>query len=247
MAVFSDTTNKNGLIQRFEFWSRLPDGTVTGTLLKQITSRINAAFEKIMPILLSYADNIRWDDTNHTDQPIGYVDIVSGQADYKFGEDDNSLDILNITKIRVLPSATDTDYVELERMTLDDPRAAEAMSPGSSNTGVPSHFLENGSRLFLYPEPNYAATSGIEMFFSREHSYFVSTDTTKEPGIPKPFHELLALHASLDYVSVNRPTDTNTITIIRDKIQEMEKNLKNFTDLRNPTKVGLRMKGISHR
>ena len=128
MAQFSDTTNKNGLIQIFEFWTRQPDGTVSGTLLKQVTARINSAFERIMPILLAYNDQIRWDDPNHTDAPIGRVNLVASQNDYKITEDDNSLDILNITHVRILPTATATAYTELSRITSDDSNIAEILS-----------------------------------------------------------------------------------------------------------------------
>lgn len=247
MAQFSDTTNKNGLVQLFEFWTRLPDGTVTGTLLKQVTARINSAFEKIMPILLSYSDNIRWDDTNHTDRPIGTINLVSGQSDYTVTTDANSLDILNLLNVRILPSATDTDYRELERLTMDDERVLSAMSPNSNDTGIPYAFVENGNNLFLYPEPNYSATNGIQLFFAREQSYFASTDTTKEPGIPKPFHELLALYAALDWSIVNRTNDSNLLSLIRQRIEETEKNLKNFIDLRNPARMRMSMKPIMHR
>ncbi len=247
MAVFNDSTNKNGLIQIFEFWARLPDGTVTGTLLKQITARINAAFERIMPLLLSYSDNIRWDDQNHTDAPIGRTDIKDGQADYKITEDGNSLDILNITNVRILPSATATQYEDLRRMKADDPRITDAISPNTTNEGSPSHFVELGNRIYLFPEPNYDATSGLELFFGREQVYFDSADTTEEPGIPKPFHELLALYASLDYISVNRPDEGNTLNIIRDRINRIEKDLRNFISLRNPTDLKIQPRSIKFR
>ena len=234
---FSDTTNKNGIIQAFEFWARLPDGEVTGTLLKQITARVNAAFDNLMPLLLSYDDNIRWDDTTHSDRPIGTVDIVSGQNDYTITEDDNSLDILNIARVRILSSSSDTSYSELTRLRVDDERALRAMSPNSDETGIPTHFLERGNTIFLYPEPNYSATDGIQLFFEREQNYFSSTDTTKEPGIPKPFHELLALYPAYDYVSVNRPSDTNTLNIIQQRIRMKQQDLEDLISKRNPVKI----------
>jgi len=243
MAQCSDTTNKTGLIQRFEFWARLKDGSVTGTLLKQVTDRLNAGMEKIMPLLLSYSDYIRWDDTeNHTDRPIGTVNLVSGQADYTIKTDANSLDILNINAVRVLRSASGTEYSTLKRMTMDDERALDAMSPNPSNSGIPEYFLENGNNLFLYPEPNYSATDGIKLFFQREHNYFVSTDTTQESGLPKIFDELLVLHAARDYIAVNRTDDPRLLNEITTQIRRMEKDLKNFIDLRNPTKVKMSMK-----
>ena len=236
--VFSDTTlATDGLIQSCEFWTRHKDGGISGApvLLKQFTARINRGFDRVMPLVLSYSDYIRWDDVNHTDLPIGRVDIVSGQPDYKITEDDNSLDILNVTRVRALLGASETEYKDLKRMFVDDPLAVQAMSPNPSVSGVPTHFLESGGKIFLYPEPNYSATSGLEIFFEREQSYFASTDTTKEPGIPKPFHELLALHPSLDWNRVNRTKDTGLLNEIRAEIQKQEQQLFDLISLRNPT------------
>ena len=234
--VFSDTTAKDGLIQSFEFWTRMPDGTVTGTFLKQITGRINAAFDMLMPRLLSYSDQIRWDDVNHTDQPIGTTNLVSGQADYKITEDENSLDILNLIAVRIYDSASGTEYKKIERMLPDDERVLDALSPNPSITGIPTHFLESGNKYFLYPEPNYAATNGIQLFFEREQSYFISTDTTKEPGIPKPFHELLVLYPALDWSIIYRSKEAALITRIEARIAKKEGELDDMISLRNPTR-----------
>src|SRR3990167_10795290 len=220
--IFSDSTAKNGIIQQIEFLCRLPDGTITGTLLKQFTGRVNAAFDMLMPRLLSYSDQIRWDDINHTDQPIGTTNLVSGQADYKVTEDDNALDILNLIAVRIYESASGTEYKPLIRMLPDDERALNALSPNPSISGIPTHFLYLGNKFFLYPEPNYAATNGIQLFFEREQSYFVSTDTTKEPGIPKPFHELLVLYPSLDYNAVYRSKEAQLLVELRSRILKKE-------------------------
>ena len=236
---FSDTTNKNGLVQSFEFWTRQPDGTVTGTLLKQATARINAAFDRLMPIFLSKNDQIRWDDINHTDAPIGKVNLVANQNDYKITADDNTLKVLNITKVRIKTSSTATSFTELERITADDPRVAAILSPDTSITGTPTGFVELGNVIYLDILPSYSATLGIELFFSREQSYFASTDTTKVPGFPLPFHELLALYAALDWNRVNRTTDTALISELKTEIARQEANLTAFVDLQNPAKTGM--------
>lgn len=249
MAQFSDITNKNGLIQLFEFWTRQPDGTVSGdtTKLKIATTRLNAAFENILPLLLAFNDQVRWDDLNNTDAPIGYTNIVANQHDYKITVDDNSYDILNITHVRILPSATATQYVELERMTADDPDVAEVLDPSSTRTGTPSRFLELGNTIYFDALPSYSATNGLALFFGRQQQYFVSTDTTKEPGIPLPFHELLALQAALDWNVVNRTTDAELIRELRGMIQRKTESLKDFTDLRHPTNVRMTMKRTNTR
>lgn len=249
MAQLSNTTDNSGLVQQVEKWAGLPYGSSANTL-REIINNLNIAFENIIPLLLSYNDNIRWEDLNHTDAPIGYVNIVSGQNDYKITTDSNSLDILNITNVRILNSATATLYEELERMTIDDPRARDAQSPGTDNQGTPTHFLEVGNRLYLYPEPQYAATNGIELFFGRQQVYFTVTGTsgndTTEPGIPLPFHELLSLYAALDYISARKPDEGNLMGIISAKIQEKERNLRRFISLRNPTKAKMTMNKIQY-
>ena len=239
--VYSDTTNKNGIIQTIEFYTNKGDAGISGdaTLLKVITSRVNDAFDRIMPLLLSYSDKIRWDDTNHTDLPFGTFNIVSGQSDYSLGEDDNSLDILNVTDVRILQSASGTDYKTLQRLTMDDERAIEAMSPNSGETGIPTHFLESNGTLFLFPQPNYASTNGVKIFFEREQSYFTSADTTKEPGIPKPFHRLLPMYAALDWLLVNKPDNGAVIVRIEADIQKTEKNLFDLISAKNPIRIRL--------
>lgn len=238
MAQFSDTSNKNGLIQIFEFWTRQPDGTVSNstTLLKQATMLINSAFENIIPLLLAFNDQIRWDDTNNTDAPVGRINLVANQNDYKITADDNSLDILNITHVRILTSATATRYVELERVTSDDPDVAEIISPTTAITGTPNRFLELGNTLYLDILPTYSATLGIEIFFGRQQVYFVSTDTIAKPGIPLPFHELLALYAAESWNMVNRSSDGNLLTLLQGRIAQKVKDLKSFIDLRNPSR-----------
>lgn len=238
--VFSDTTNKNGIIQRIEFWTGMNDGGISGapTLLKQFTGMVNTAFDRVLPQLLALqGDLLRFDDTNHSDKPVGRVNIVSGQGDYKITQDDNSLNILNITNVRILGSSSATQYSELERMTLDDPDVPDVVSSVNSRPGTPTKFLETNNTVYLFPRPDYDATNGLQIFFERDPSYFASTDTTKEPGFPKPFHELLALYPALDWNQVNNANNQALIRNTQLQIEKYEKGLKELVEKRNPTKT----------
>lgn len=241
---FSNTTTKDGLIQHCEFWTNSGDAGISGdaTLLKVFTNRINFGFDRLMPLLLSYCDHIRWDDTNHTGNPWGTFTITSGQADYNIGDDGGSLDVLNITRVQILPSSGATTYVELERMTVDDALALDAMTGATS--GTPTHFLERNNAIYLYPKPNYTVSAGVRIFFEREQSYFASTDTTKEPGIPKPFHGLLPLYAAYDWLIVNKPDQGTLISRLEAQIARMEQNLKDLISRKTP--VVQRMVPRSH-
>lgn len=244
MAQFNDTTNFSGLVNIWERWTRHGAGTTTGNLLKEVTAGINRGFEKIMPILLAFNDQIRWDDLNHTDAPIGYLTLSANQNDYKITEDDNSLDILNITKVRILTSTTATQYEELDRITSEDPRVPDMLSPAPGVTGVPTAFVEVGNVIYFDVLPSYTKALGIELFFGREQSYFVSTDTTKEPGIPKPFHAFLALSYALEWNQINRSDDRGLINDLKEEILKAEKDLKSFIALRHPTKAQMTNKKI---
>lgn len=234
---FSDTTNKNGLLQECEFWCNLGDAGITGdtTLKAQFTSRINRAYDAIAPILFSYGDKMRWDDTNHTDHPIGTTNLISGQNDYQFLSDDNGLSILNITDVMILDSSSSTEYRQLRRITLDEGEdALRAMSPNPTDAGVPYAFVEKDNTVFLLPEPNYNATAGLKIFFERVPDYFTSADTTQTPGIPTPFHPLLALHASRDWLAVYKPENTLLIGTIEREIAKKEAALRQAVNVRNP-------------
>lgn len=247
--VFLDTTTKLGLINKCELYTNLGDATISGdtTLLKQFTGLINDGFDNLMPFLLSWGSHIKWDDKNNTDLPIGTFNIVSGQNDYTITQDDNSLDILNITNIQILPTATSTIYMDIEEITLDDPRAVSAMAPASTDTGTPYCYLKRGNTLHFFPKPDYAATAGIKIFFEREESYFVSTDTTKAPGFPKPFHILLALYASLEWLLINKPANTLVITRLEKKIALKEQQFRDAIKSTFPAREIMTTKRIRFR
>jgi hypothetical protein len=247
--VYNDTTNKNGIIQTIEFWTNLGDASISGdtTLLKVFTARINEAFDRIMPLLLSFGTMLKWDDANNTDLPVATFNAVSGQGDYTIAEDGNSLDILNITDVKILPNATSTFYSDVEVIGMDDYRATWAMSPATTDIGTPTCVLKRGNTLFFFPKFNYNATSGIKIFFEREQSYFASSDTTKEPGIPKPFHGLLPLYAAYDWLVVNKPGDGTLITRLEAQIHRRENELRDANKGRFPARERITSKMISFR
>lgn len=257
---FNNTTTKDGLIQEFEFWTNLGDGTVSGDaiLLPQITNRINRAFDRIMPRVLSHDTNQRWDDVNHPTHPIGTADIISGQNDYTFLADSAGNSILNITKILAKQTATATDYgVELYHVvpgdnvnipgvtsgrigSIDSSEETRILSPFAGDLGIPDRYVEKGNTFFVWPVPNFSVTGGFKIFFERTQSYFLSTDTTKQPGIPVIFHQLLALYASKDWLVLHKPGNTVLIQDLKDEIKLQEDNLDDMIGKRNPNKAGLR-------
>lgn len=257
---FSDTTNKSGLIQECEFWTNLGDAAISGDsiLLPQFTNRINRSFDRIMPRVLSHDDKQRWDDVNHPTHPIGTADIISGQNDYTFLADSAGNSVLNITKILAKASTSATDYgIELYKVipgdmvdlpgtqsgrigTVDSAEDTRVLSPFAADVGTPMKAVVRGNTFFVWPIPNYSLAGGFKIFFERTQSYFVSTDTTKTPGIPAIFHQLLALYASKDWLALHKPSNTVILQYLDGEIQKQEDNLDAMIGKRNATKTGFR-------
>lgn len=50
-------------------------------------------------------------------------------------------------------------------------------------------------------------SDGLKIIYKRESDYFVSTDTTKEIGIPRTFHDIPVLFACDEYAQMNSMHD----------------------------------------
>lgn len=244
---FNEDVNNTGLIQECEFWTGKNYGDISGDteLLQTFTNRLNRAFDKIMPSLLSLTGFLRFDDANNTDLPVGTFDIVSGQVGYSITTDDNGLEILNITNVRILPNAGATNFKTLTEITADDPRAIKAMSPNPNDIGIPTHYYKRGNQLFFLPNFNYSQTGGGKVFFERIQNYFVSGDTTKKPGIPGIFHMLLALIASHAWLLVNKSEETVLIGNVANEIAVIQNSLQSQISTRYPTRgrITVRQRG----
>lgn len=244
---FSDTTVKNGLMQQCEFWTGLGDTGITGnaTLKLIMTTRLNDAFDKLMPRLLRYLRFIGFDDPNQTGIPTKLTNIVSGTSSYTIAADTNSFEALEILDVAILTSPTETQYTKLEKISADNPDALFYVSPNSNSTGVPSSVLIVGNKLFFNVIPDFSATNGIKTFLVREQDRFVAADTTATAGIPLPFQSLLPVYASHDYLVVNKPDNQILITRLEAEIARREKDLDAFIGARNLTKSVMKPASIS--
>lgn len=230
---FSNTTTKDGLLQDCEFWTNLGDGTITSdtTLLKpRFTGLLNRAFDEVLPIIFASDSKWQWDDPNHTKYPVAKTDLVSGQQDYSFVSDEQGNSILELSAVYVMDQFG--IYQKMEAVDSQSDLNAEAIfAQNSTNIGTPRRYDKMATAIFLDPIPNYGMASGVKALFSRTQSYFVVTDTTKTPGIPNPFHRLLSLIASRDWLIVNKP-DSQTLVAVLRAIVEQKAGLAAFMSKR---------------
>lgn len=165
---------------------------------------INKAQDKVVNQLLEKDFLFQYDDPNYTDLNEGYLNIVSGQKDYNIRQDENFADLLFISEIHVLPSATATLYDECR---LDK----QGKYLDVADVGTPTTYRISGSSIILSPVPNYNATNGIKINFIRKPVPVETTDTTKTLGLPVTFHHLVALYVAYDYARAKVLTNRNDI------------------------------------
>jgi hypothetical protein len=237
---FSDTTTKQGLLQDCEFWCNFTDGTITGdaTLKAQFTRLINVHLAEVLASVQLLSGKDGAEDTNHTDQQFSSFTIQSGTSDYQFLTDEDGNTITDITGVLIQPSASNNDYVALDRLSLSDTDALLVMSPNASNTGTPTGFIEKNSTVFFNVIPNYNATG--KLFYRLVPSYFVAGDTTKKPGFVEGYHRLLSVGASHDWLCVNKPEQTTLITRAESKMKGLQEGLADYVRQKNPTRVVMR-------
>lgn len=200
--VFSDTTNKNGIIQHLERTLGFNDGDISGntTRLAQFTSDVNLALDSAFTIIFKAGGTWNFDDSNHTDYPIVTTNLVASQQDYSFTSDSNSNLILEIQK--VMAKTSTGDYQTLTPADQQE-LGTDQDSYSLSTEGNPTHYDKTANGIFLRPIPSTNVTNGLKVYINREASYFTVSDTTKKPGIAGIFHKYLVIHAADNYSLIN--------------------------------------------
>ena len=225
---FNDTTNKNGCVQLCEMFLGMTDGDISGnaTLLKQFTGLINTWYRRVNSQIWEVTGTWEYDDSNYTDLPVATTDLVNNQQDYEIPSTAQKM-----SRVEILDS--NGNYCLLvpfdESMVKD-----QAMSEFYETAGLPIYYDLKGRSLSLHPKPSsdrVTLTAGLKVYFSRDISEFVSTDTTKEPGFVSNFHKVLPLGASHDYsVSYEMFEKAN---FLKGQINELVQELKNFYAIRH--------------
>lgn len=192
---FSDTTNRTGIVEALEDFTNTQSSTTASYPLKTKTRDINNAFAHFMMLAIRSSGRWQVDDTNQTDYPIITFDIVSGQDNYAFTTDGSTPanQILDLHQFRI--KNTSGNWINIRPID----RAVDDINAYQGLTGTPEAYDLTSNGIILFPTPNYNSDEGAEMYVSRTPSYFLSTDTTKKPGIPDMFHEYLVIRPAYFY------------------------------------------------
>lgn len=183
----------------------------------------NIEYHRIATVIWQSDGNWSFDDANNATTPIAYRTIANASANY----------LIPTTAIRVedveIKDANGA-WTRLKAITLAD---MGGISPEMylSGTGFPSEYTLEGNEIRLFPSPASASVtliSGLAVRLSRSVTEIPVTATTTVPGFAVPFHRMLSLAASVDFIQDDN--QRNFLLLQRDRL---EKNLINFYSKRS--------------
>lgn len=215
---FSDTSNYTGLIQKCEDYTGIGNGNITGDSItfKKFASNINEALYDLIIEIMKAQDEFDWDDFSRTDYPIGYA-LLTTNRDYTFPA---SLGFLTIKRLDI--SWDGTNYYQAT------PIDSGEMKFGLGNADTEDTYFSlteprydpKANGFWLYPRATAAQVAAGAKFrieFTREFTEFTSSDTTDEPPIDRPFHDLVAVGASLKWAVMKDATRAQNLKTLYDE------------------------------
>lgn len=228
--AFNDTSTLKGLVQMYEreIGANLGDVSGSTSRLKTFTADANLTMDDYLAIAIQASGTWKIDDSNHTDYPEIYTNIVANQREYVFLTDENGNAILDIYRVYAKDSASGA-YRLLESTDIDTEHEASSFTNGLNATGFPQSYdkLANAIRFDVLPSAN--VTDGLKVSINREGSYFTYTDTTKKPGYPGLHHKYFYLKPALDYARRNTLT---SYPRIEGEVMKIEREIKEYFDRR---------------
>ena len=234
--VFSDTSNRQGILQEIERITGLGVAGITGdaTKLQDFTRLVNIWDGRLLTDILLADGKWQYDDFNSGDLPVATTTLNANQEDYSVRTDDNNRQIWKVSRVDVKDS--DGNWKLLTQ--LDQSQIKTGISAYKSTPGVPTEYDWNGISMFLYPMPSYTSAAGLKIIFQRESKPFATTGTDSQiPGFASAFHYLLAIGPAYDFAVANGKKNANNL---KAELIEGRNALKEFYSSRNVEKYGLR-------
>ena len=204
---------------------KLCDSTSTSYALADKVRRINIGLEELVAEIINADGIFEYDDTNQSDLPVGTGNLIASQSSYAFASE-----YLQIRQVKVKDA--NGNWLVLKQIDYRD-FVDIAIEESFADTGMPTHFDILGDNIKLYPAPvaaNVTLTAGLKVHFTRTASLFTTSDTTKEPGLPSPYHVLLAYMAAIPYCAVYKK---DRVAWLEKKVVEGKASLIKFFSKRN--------------
>ena len=193
---FSDTSNRDGLIQECEFYTGLGDAGISGDTdrLKHFTRLINEETYKVVTSILESQDDWDFHDPNASGDPVLSKNLVADQQNYDLESDG----ILKVKRVEVTYDGSSWYKAEPFDMNERSSSIQSTEIAGDFATTKPFYAVFDNA-VQLYPIPGSNVTNGLKIYATVEIDKFTNADTTQEPPVDEPFRPLIAIGASLKW------------------------------------------------
>ena len=198
---------------------RLTNTTTSDYSAADLVQDLNSELSMVQINILRDRGVLEFDDTNFADTPIGTF-TVAADGVCKITEDDDSNKIITIHKVAFLSGG---EYIDVPRTTIAE--GSQDVLVRSGSVTVPTEYYEVGNSV-VFP-----GVSGgtAKIWFDREMSFVTTSDTTKVPGVPTAYHNLVCFRTALNYaIDMGLPNEDR---ILR-RVQMEEERLAQFEENR---------------
>lgn len=228
MTQFSDTVTNSGILEQARDKARV-DSTQWST--QKVVNSCNNWLNKIFTYGKWKDRQFQLDDTNHTKLPEGTSELTINVVDYSFLTDEQGNRITNLTGVSILVNG------KYQPLTLIDKRDPNYDSANFGTvSGTPTHYDKIADNIIrLNKKPIATVAAGLFYTFQRTPSYFVATDTTKEPGVSNDLHEGFIVKAAYDCALT---LGLNNLQALSVEMQREEQKLEDYFASRNTDAKG---------
>lgn len=213
---FSDVTNDTGLVQHIDF---LVGTNVNNFPLNDKAREMNRHYYNAVIAAWKASGDWDFDDTSQANFPIATDDLVNSQNDYAL-----PVTALKLKRVEVLDSGGNSHVL----VPLDDRQIPGSLDEFYKTDSLPQYYRVLRGSIWLYPAPATASvtiTDGLKIYFLREVDEFVAGDTTQEPGIPEPFHDILSIGAAYNFALAKGRDNVN---ILKNELEQKMGSLREF-------------------
>lgn len=153
----------------------------------------------------------QYDDSNQTDLPESYTDLVAGQSKYGLASE-----MLTVNRVEVTDSSGNTRRLIAKPQEQVEVVGLEQYAPFYVD-GMPQVYRLTDGTIEVLPAPTENVDGGLTVFFERDGVSFASTDTTKTPGFASPFHRLVPIMASIAWLEIKQPNSKILVNLLNKK------------------------------
>lgn len=194
---YSNTTDKNGLLQLCEQLCLMGDGAISGdaTLKAMFTNYLNMAQGQATSAIMQVDKNHNYDDYNYSDLPDAPITLVADQQDYSIPVASVGANLATNLRVKGVYFLLNGVRMYIDYMKQNEPLYGVA--------GFPTAYRLNGKSLFFnIPVDDATVTkyTSVHVEFQRIQDKFTTGDTTQRAGFIEIYHPALAIKASAIYM-----------------------------------------------